>query len=131
VEGGRGLQVKIMETLGEKHPDSLMNMNDLALTYTKQGRWQEAEKLGMQVLETRKRDAWRGPSRLAREHGNLASTYSSQGRWKEAAELQERVLRNREAREDIPTRSRSSTTSRRRTRTRADGRRQRSYWCRW
>ena len=49
----------VMETtkrvLGEEHPDSLMSMNNLASTYSNQGRWKEAEALEVLVMETRKR----------------------------------------------------------------------------
>ena len=41
--------------LGLEHPDTLTSMANLALTYENQGRWKEAEKLGMQAMETRKR----------------------------------------------------------------------------
>jgi len=41
--------------LGEDHPDLLISMDNLALTYRNQGRWKEAEELQMQVLQTRKR----------------------------------------------------------------------------
>ena len=55
-------------------------MGNLALTYSSQGRWKEAEELELQVIEIRKR-------LLGQEHldtlismGNLALIYSSQGR---------------------------------------------------
>ena len=58
-----------------------------ALVFYEAGRWDEAEKLDVQVMETRKRV-------LKEEHpdtlisiGNLATTYWSQGRWDEAVEL--------------------------------------------
>jgi hypothetical protein len=40
--------------LSEDHPDTLTIMAFLASTYTHQGRWEEAEKLEVQVMETRK-----------------------------------------------------------------------------
>ena len=49
----------VMETrkrvLGEEHPDTLVSMNNLVSTYWSQGRWKEAEMLGVLVMETRKR----------------------------------------------------------------------------
>ncbi|KAL4781230.1 violaceus kinesin [Aspergillus varians] len=48
-----------------EHPDTLTSMADLASTYRNQGRWKEAEELGVQVME---------------------------GRWKEAEELQVQVM---------------------------------------
>jgi hypothetical protein len=36
------------------HPFTLTSMADLASTYSNQGRWDDAEKLEVQVVETRK-----------------------------------------------------------------------------
>jgi hypothetical protein len=36
--------------LGHEHPYTLTDMNNLALTYRNQGRWTEAENLGVQVM---------------------------------------------------------------------------------
>ena len=41
--------------LGDEHPDTLTSMANLALTYSNQGRWKEAEELEAQVMETFKR----------------------------------------------------------------------------
>ena len=90
--------------LGAEHPDTLISMGNLASTYTlismgnitstysNQEKWNEAEQLGIQVLDMRKKV-------LGVEHpdtlismGNLASTYSSQGRWNEAEQLEVQVL---------------------------------------
>lgn len=53
------LLVRVMETrkrgLGEEHPDTLISMANLALTYSNQGQSKEAEKLLVQVIETEKR----------------------------------------------------------------------------
>lgn len=86
------MKVQVMETrtrvLGAEHPDTLISIASLALTYWKQGRWKEAEQLNISVIETSKRV-------LGVEHpdtltmiGNLASIYRDQGRWKEAKELE-------------------------------------------
>jgi tetratricopeptide (TPR) repeat protein len=63
-----------------------------AWTLDSDGRWEEAEELEVQVMETRKRV-------LGEEHpdtllsiSNLASTYRNQGRWKEAEELGVQVM---------------------------------------
>jgi hypothetical protein len=37
--------------LGNKHPDTLTIMGNLASTYRTQGQWKEAEELAMQVME--------------------------------------------------------------------------------
>ncbi|KAI9847445.1 MAG: hypothetical protein M1838_000864 [Thelocarpon superellum] len=68
--------------LGERHPDTLDSMDDLASTYHQQGRSKEAEELHAQALEL----------------PNLAATYRQQGRLKEAEELEVQVL---ELRKDI------------------------------
>jgi Tetratricopeptide repeat len=66
--------------LGPEHPNTLTSMANLASTYGNQGRLAEAEKLEVQVLETRK-------SALGPEHpdtlvsmNNLAYTWKQQGR---------------------------------------------------
>ncbi|RYP69598.1 hypothetical protein DL770_008204 [Monosporascus sp. CRB-9-2] len=50
ISGFRGKKL-----LGEDHLDTLTSMNNLASTYSKQGRWKEAEELGVRTLKTRKR----------------------------------------------------------------------------
>ena len=77
-----------------------MSYNDqqythFALAYDSGGYWKEAEKLEVQVMQTRKRV-------LGEEHpdtlisiGNLASTYRQQGHWKEAEELEVQVMQTR------------------------------------
>lgn len=42
------------ENDGHRHPDTLASMANLTSTYLNQGRWTEAEALGVQVLETSK-----------------------------------------------------------------------------
>ncbi|RYN22784.1 hypothetical protein AA0114_g12881, partial [Alternaria tenuissima] len=66
-----------------------------AIALYSDGRYEEAEELEVQVMETRKRV-------LSDEHpdtltsmGNLALTYCNQGRWKEAEELQMQVMQTR------------------------------------
>ncbi|KAI9763277.1 MAG: hypothetical protein M1839_006524, partial [Geoglossum umbratile] len=59
------------------------------------GRYDEAEKSFLQVMETRKRKLGaEHPSTLA-SIANLASTYRNQGRWKEAEELEVQVMETR------------------------------------
>ncbi|KAF5857543.1 hypothetical protein ETB97_005646 [Aspergillus alliaceus] len=72
---------------GPEHPNTLTSMANLASTFWNQGRWNEAEKLELEVLETRK-------AVLGAEHpdtltsmANLAATYPDQGRWNEAEKL--------------------------------------------
>jgi hypothetical protein len=66
--------------LSDEHPDTLISINNLASTYSNQGRWKEAEELQVQVMETRKRVLGdEHPSTLT-SMNNLALTYESQGR---------------------------------------------------
>jgi tetratricopeptide (TPR) repeat protein len=80
---------------GAEHPDTLMSMHNLALTYSDQRRYAEAEKLLTQVLETRKRVLRDDhPGTLMSMH-NLASIYSDQRRYAEAEKLLTQVLETR------------------------------------
>ncbi|KIL63232.1 hypothetical protein M378DRAFT_80078, partial [Amanita muscaria Koide BX008] len=109
--------------LGEKHPDTLTTMSNLALTYSNQGKqkeaeslqvkyfddqnyqfafvfdivgdWNQAEKLQRETLDARE-------TRLGANHpdtlnamGNLAATYRYQGKWKEAESLEVKVMEAR------------------------------------
>src|SRR2546423_15531309 len=67
-------------------------MANLASTYWNQGRWKEAEDLGVQVMETRKRVLGQEHPNTLTSMANLALTYWNQGRWKEAEELQKQEL---------------------------------------
>ncbi|KAL9035768.1 MAG: hypothetical protein Q9180_004677 [Flavoplaca navasiana] len=78
--------------LGEEDPDTLISMGNLALTYVRQGRWNEAEELQAQAMEIRKRVLGEEDPDTLTSMANLASTYCNQGRWKEAEELEVRVM---------------------------------------
>ena len=80
------------KVLGAEHPDTLASMNNLGLTYRKQGRWDEAEKLGVQVMEMMKKVLGAEQPDTLTSMSNLASTYWDQGRWDEAEELQVQVM---------------------------------------
>ena len=54
------------KVLGQEHPDTLIGMANLASTYWNQGRWNEAEELNVQVMETRNRVL--GQERHAEQH---------------------------------------------------------------
>src|SRR5947209_9500053 len=62
----RSCFVKVMEKrkriLGPEHPDTLSSMDNLALTYWNQGRWEEVEELEVQV---KRKSGTKG--RMARE----------------------------------------------------------------
>ncbi|KAF2190066.1 kinesin light chain [Zopfia rhizophila CBS 207.26] len=62
-------------------------MENLALIFGNQGRWREAEKLHMQIIETRKRAYGAEDLTTIKAISDLVNTYICQGRWKEAEEL--------------------------------------------
>jgi hypothetical protein len=65
--------------LGEEHPDTLLSMNNLALTYLNQEQWKEAEELQVRVMQTRRRVLGDEHPDTLTSIGNLASTYNHQG----------------------------------------------------
>src|SRR5204863_55681 len=70
-----------------EHPDTLTSIANLASTYWNQGRWEEAEELEVQVMETSSRVlGTEHPSTLT-SMNNLASTLRNQSRSEEAEEL--------------------------------------------
>jgi hypothetical protein len=65
--------------LGDDHPGTLANMQNLATTFSNQGRLKEAEMLDVQVLEMRQKAlGQKHPDTLASMIG-LVSTYQHQG----------------------------------------------------
>ncbi|EJT68821.1 hypothetical protein, variant [Gaeumannomyces tritici R3-111a-1] len=84
-----GLRKKV---LGDKHPDTIWSMADLATTYRIQGRYDEAEKMNMEALALR-RDV------LGDKHpdtiwsmATLATIYGNQGRYDEAEKMNMEAL---------------------------------------
>ena len=81
--------MQVMETcknvLGLEHPHTLTGMDNLASTYSSQGRWKEAEELEVQVVETRKNVLGLQHPDTLTSMNNLTSIYRDQGRWKGAA----------------------------------------------
>ena len=61
--------------LGPEHPNMLTSMVNLILTYWNQGQWTEAEKLDMQVMETRKTVLGPEHPSILTSMANLALTY--------------------------------------------------------
>ncbi|KAJ6114394.1 hypothetical protein N7486_000172 [Penicillium sp. IBT 16267x] len=98
-----------LEVFGAENQKSLQTTIVLAVAYRDDGRWQKAEQLFLQVIETCK-------SKLGEDHpdtlssmanlamANLASTYWNQGRWDEAEQLFVQVIETRKAKlgEDHP-----------------------------
>jgi hypothetical protein len=63
-------------------------MANLASTYWNQGRWTEAEKMHVQVMETRQRLLGEEHPDTMTSMANLASTYWNQGQWMEAEKME-------------------------------------------
>ena len=83
------------EYLGLEHPETLTSAAVLALTYLNEGRPKEAEELGMQTLETRRRVVGLEHPATLTSAADLVLIYSKQGRFKEAEELEVQTLETR------------------------------------
>jgi len=70
---------KRKEVLREGHPDMLRSINNLALTYLDQGRWDKAEKLQEEVMEKSKEVLGEGHPDTLGSINNLALTHSRRG----------------------------------------------------
>jgi len=82
-------------TFGERHPDTLQSLDNLALLYQRQGRHGEAEPLYRQALQLRREvQGERHPDTLT-SLNNLAFLYASQGRHGEAEPLYRQALQLR------------------------------------
>ncbi|EDU51259.1 kinesin light chain [Pyrenophora tritici-repentis Pt-1C-BFP] len=66
-----------------------------AISLSSDGRYEEAEELGVQVMQSRKRVLGHEHPDTLSSMTNLASTYWNQGRWKEAEELGVQVMQSR------------------------------------
>jgi tetratricopeptide (TPR) repeat protein len=81
--------------LGDDHSDTLKSMNSLAILYWSQGRYDEAEPLLLETLETKKRVLGDDhPDTLDAMH-SLAILYQRQGRFDEAEPLALETLKIR------------------------------------
>src|SRR5438477_9418238 len=69
-----------------------LGMAKLGRTYKDQGRWEEAEKLEVQVMETRKTKLGADHPSTLTSMANLASTYRNQGRGGEGEKLNAREM---------------------------------------
>ena len=91
------LVVAVMEkrkqVLGDNHPQTLVNMGNLADIYRKQGHWKEAEILQVVVMEKMKWVLGNDYPDTLLSMDSLASTYMDQGRWKEAELLEVVVMK--------------------------------------
>jgi hypothetical protein len=78
---------------GEDHIDTLTAKAHLAATYCNQGRWDEAAKLELQVVEARVSILGKNHPSTLIAMANLASTYGRQGRLRDAKSLFANVKR--------------------------------------
>ena len=90
------LEVQVLElrkeVIGEKHPDTITAMANLASTWWQQGRSEEAEQLEVQVLELRKEVLGEKHPDTISAMASLAATWRQQGRSEEAEQLEVEVL---------------------------------------
>ncbi|KAM0425990.1 hypothetical protein ACHAPT_008619 [Fusarium lateritium] len=88
---GRALQLR-REVLGEKHPDTIRSMAELATTYHGQGRYDEAEGIYLKVLDLRREVLGEKHPDTIDSMASLATTYHNQGRYDEAERIKDKVL---------------------------------------
>ncbi|KAJ6475447.1 hypothetical protein C8R45DRAFT_1054713 [Mycena sanguinolenta] len=94
-EEAKKLQLVVLEDqkkLGEDHPNTLLAMHNLAMTYQKLGQWEEARRLQVMVVEKQQKLLGVDHSDTLQAMTNLASTYNALGQFKEAEQLQIVVL---------------------------------------
>jgi tetratricopeptide (TPR) repeat protein len=73
--------------LGNEHPDVAISLNNLALLYNTQGRYEEAELLYLQALELRKKVMSEDHPDVATSYFNLGGLYHQQGQYQKAKSL--------------------------------------------
>ncbi|KAJ5455845.1 uncharacterized protein N7458_004109 [Penicillium daleae] len=80
---------------GAENEETLNSTAMLAVAFRLEDRWEEAEYLEVQVLETRKKKLGADHLSTLTSMANLASTYSDQGRWEKAEKLKVQVMETR------------------------------------
>ncbi|EWZ28037.1 hypothetical protein FOZG_18263 [Fusarium oxysporum Fo47] len=80
------------KVLGEKHPDTIRSLADLATTYRQRGRYDEAERFKDEVLDLRRELLGEKHPDTIRSMAELATTYHAQGRYDEALQLHQTAL---------------------------------------
>ncbi|GAB1521159.1 hypothetical protein RhiTH_004250 [Rhizoctonia solani] len=86
------LRERSNQVLGDRHPDTLTSMNNLATTYGDLGRLEEARALQVEVLDARKQVLGDRHPHTLTSMSNLATTYGGLGRLEEARALHVQVL---------------------------------------
>ncbi|KAJ5723842.1 hypothetical protein N7488_001877 [Penicillium malachiteum] len=82
----------LRKTLGKEHPSTINSMAFLASRYRNQGRSDEAEALGIEVLNLRMKASGEEHSSTINSMGSLALTYQTRGRLQEAEALGTQTL---------------------------------------
>jgi hypothetical protein len=89
-------RAQVVETrkrlLGRDHSVTLSSMANLALTYSRQRQWKEAEDLGTQVVETSVRMLGEEHPETLTGMNNLAYTWKDQGRDADAIKLMQKCV---------------------------------------
>jgi tetratricopeptide (TPR) repeat protein len=73
--------------LGEEHPDTIHAMGNLASTYESLGKYADAQKLKIKVLDMRNRLLGEDHPDTIEAMSNLAITYESLGKYADAEKL--------------------------------------------
>jgi serine/threonine protein kinase/Tfp pilus assembly protein PilF len=80
----KGIELGNHELPGKDNPLTLRNVNSLAVLYTKQKKYEDAERLFDEVLEARKRKLGDDHPDTLESKNDLAMLYKEQGRYEEA-----------------------------------------------
>ena len=86
-----------VKLLGAEGEEALESTAMLAEVYSQEHRWEEAEQLQVQVMETRKMKLGTDHAVTLASMASLASTYWNQGRWEDAEHLEVQVMETRKA----------------------------------
>jgi tetratricopeptide (TPR) repeat protein len=79
--------------LGDTHPSTLDNMNNLAVVYERQGKYAEAEALQKQTLKLKKAVLGDAHPSMLDSMNNLAVIYEQRGKYAEAEVLQKQTIK--------------------------------------
>ncbi|WXC50997.1 hypothetical protein QX201_010702 [Fusarium graminearum] len=87
----RALELR-REVLGEKHPDTIWSMAELAATYHRQGQYNKAEEMSIKALELQREVLGEKHPKTIWSMVELAAIYHRQGQYNKAEEMSAKVL---------------------------------------
>ncbi|CAE6467838.1 unnamed protein product [Rhizoctonia solani] len=87
-----GIQETVRKLLGNEHPVALQIMNNLALTYSELGRFDDARALHLRVLDARKQALGEDHPDTLSSMSNLALTYTALAQFEDSRMLHSQVL---------------------------------------